>query len=106
MCWTVWAQRCVTTPAPPGTYSWLGRSSDAVKAGGILVSPAEVEERLLQHPDVVEAAVAAAAESGLEKLDAFIAPRPGRKADAESIIAWCREGLAAFKRPPRIRGDG
>ncbi|GBG40026.1 benzoate--CoA ligase [Mycobacterium montefiorense] len=83
-----------------GTYSWLGRSSDMLKAGGIWVSPAEVEERLLQHPDVVEAAVVGAAdESGLEKPVACVVPRPGRNADAESLGAWCREGLAAFKRP-------
>ncbi len=83
-----------------GTYTWLGRSSDMLKAGGIWVSPAEVEERLLQHPDVVEAAVVGAAdESGLEKPVACVVPRPGRNADAESLVAWCREGLAAFKRP-------
>lgn len=83
-----------------GTYSWLGRCSDMLKAGGIWVSPAEVEERLLQHPDVAEAAVVAAAdESGLEKPVACVVPRPGRKADADSLVAWCREGLAAFKRP-------
>ncbi|MCV7411455.1 benzoate--CoA ligase [Mycobacterium florentinum] len=83
-----------------GTYSWLGRSSDMLKAGGIWVSPAEVEERLLQHPDVIEAAVVAAADaSGLEKPIACVVPRPGHRADADSLVAWCREGLAAFKRP-------
>src|SRR5205085_5107245 len=40
-----------------GTYSCLGRYNDMLKAGGIWVSPAEVEQRLLEHPSVAEAAV-------------------------------------------------
>ena len=40
-----------------GYYTCLGRNSDMLKAGGIWVSPAEVESRLLEHPAVREAAV-------------------------------------------------
>jgi benzoate-CoA ligase len=83
-----------------GTYSCLGRSDDMLKAGGIWVSPAEVEQRLLEHPDVAEVAVVAAAdEVGLEKPVACVVPVAGRIVDPESLVAWCREGLAAFKRP-------
>jgi len=86
-----------------GTYSCLGRTGDMLKAGGIWVSPAEVEERLLQHPDVAEAVVVGAAdESGLEKPVACIVARPGGTVDAGALIGWCREGLAAFKRPRAI----
>ena len=40
-----------------GYYICLGRNSDMLKAGGIWVSPAEVESRLIEHPAVREAAV-------------------------------------------------
>ncbi|HKN98361.1 MAG TPA: benzoate-CoA ligase family protein [Pseudonocardiaceae bacterium] len=83
-----------------GTYSCLGRSDDMLKAGGIWVSPAEVEQRLLEHPDVAEVAVVAARdELGLDKPVACVVPVPGRTVDADALVAWCREGLAAFKRP-------
>jgi benzoate-CoA ligase family protein len=83
-----------------GTYSCLGRSDDMLKAGGIWVSPAEVEQRLLEHPDVAEVAVVAARDDvGLDKPVACVVPLAGRTVDPEALVAWCREGLAAFKRP-------
>jgi len=86
-----------------GTYSCLGRSDDMLKAGGIWVSPAEVEERLLAHPDVAEAAVVAAPDDvGLEKPVACVVPVAGHVIDAEKLTLWCRDGLAAFKRPRRV----
>ena len=86
-----------------GTYSCLGRSDDMLKAGGIWVSPAEVEERLLAHPDVAEAAVVAAPdEVGLDKPVACVVPVPGHVIDPDKLTAWCRDGLAAFKRPRAV----
>jgi benzoate-CoA ligase len=71
-----------------------------LKAGGIWVSPAEVEERLLAHPDVAEVAVVAAPdEVGLAKPVACVVPVPGHVIDPEALTTWCRDGLAAFKRP-------
>jgi acyl-coenzyme A synthetase/AMP-(fatty) acid ligase len=86
-----------------GTYSCLGRSNDMLKAGGIWVSPAEVEERLLEHPSVAEVAVVAAPDAdGLDKPVACVVPVAGAAVDADELIAWCREGLAAFKRPRAV----
>ncbi|HEY3610566.1 MAG TPA: benzoate-CoA ligase family protein [Pseudonocardiaceae bacterium] len=83
-----------------GTYSCLGRSDDMLKAGGIWVSPAEVEERLLAHPDVAEVAVVAAPdEVGIEKPIACVVAVPGHAIDPDALTVWCRDGLAAFKRP-------
>ncbi|HEX9338807.1 MAG TPA: benzoate-CoA ligase family protein, partial [Pseudonocardiaceae bacterium] len=83
-----------------GTYSCLGRSDDMLKAGGIWVSPTEVEERLLAHPDVAEAAVVAAPdEVGLEKPVACVVPVAGHEIDPAALTSWCRDGLASFKRP-------
>jgi benzoate-CoA ligase family protein len=88
-----------------GTYSCLGRSDDMLKAGGIWVSPAEVEERLLQHPSVAEVAVVAAPDGdGLDKPVACVVAAAGATVDPDELIAWCREGLAAFKRPRAVIG--
>jgi benzoate-CoA ligase family protein len=86
-----------------GTYTCLGRSNDMLKAGGIWVSPAEVEERLLQHPAVAEAAVVAAPDSdGIDKPVACVVPAEGQPVDSAALIQWCRDGLAAYKRPRAV----
>jgi benzoate-CoA ligase len=83
-----------------GTYTCLGRRNDMLKAGGIWVSPAEVEERLLEHRAVAEAAVVGVPDTdGLDRVVAYVVPVPGQHVDADALIQWCRDGLAAFKRP-------
>ena len=86
-----------------GTYTCLGRYGDMIKAGGIWVTPSEVEDRLLACPGVAEVAVVAAIDAdGLEKPVACVVPMPGEKLDADELIQWCRDGLAGFKRPRAI----
>ena len=86
-----------------GSYSYLGRSDDMIKAGGIWVSPTEVEARLLEHPDVVEVAVVGVPdEAGLDKPVAAVVVRPGASVGEDELVEFCRAGLAAFKRPRRV----
>ncbi|HWN31995.1 MAG TPA: benzoate-CoA ligase family protein [Pseudonocardia sp.] len=86
-----------------GTYSYLGRSDDMIKAGGIWVSPSEVEARLLEHPEVVEVAVVGVPdEAGLDKPVAAVVTRPGSAVREDDLVEFCRAGLAAFKRPRRV----
>ncbi len=86
-----------------GYFTCLGRNSDMLKAGGIWVSPAEVESRLLEHPAVGEVAVVGLADAdGLDKPVAVVVLGPAQLADEASLIAWCREGLAHFKAPRHI----
>jgi benzoate-CoA ligase family protein len=86
-----------------GSYTCLGRSGDVLKASGIWVSPAEVEDRLLAHPAVAETAVVAVPDAeGLEKPVACIVEAPGAEIDQDTLIRWCRDGLAAFKRPRAV----
>jgi benzoate-CoA ligase family protein len=87
--------------SPDGYYTCLGRSNDLLKAGGIWVSPTEVESRLLEHPHVQEAAVVGLAdEHGLDKPIACVVSRGD--VTAEELVQWCREGLASFKRPRHV----
>ncbi|WP_019876764.1 benzoate-CoA ligase family protein [Sporichthya polymorpha] len=86
-----------------GNYVCLGRSNDMIKAGGIWVSPAEVEACLLQHPSVAQAAVVAVPdEAGLDKPVACVVAAPGHTIDPDALIEACRAELAAFKRPRAI----
>ncbi|MFE2429289.1 benzoate-CoA ligase family protein [Streptomyces sp. NPDC059373] len=84
-----------------GYYTCLGRGDDLLKAGGIWVSPAEIEGRLLEHPAVTETAVVALTDaSGLDKPVACVVT--GAPVTADELIDWCRNGLAAFKRPRAV----
>jgi benzoate-CoA ligase family protein len=86
-----------------GYYTCLGRTNDMLKVSGIWMSPAEVEERLLEHPSVSYAAVVAAADGdGLQKPVAFVLLEPGHEATEDELIEFCREGLPSFKRPRRV----
>ncbi|MFG1943958.1 benzoate-CoA ligase family protein [Nonomuraea sp. NPDC048826] len=84
-----------------GYYSCLGRSGDMLKAGGIWVSPAEVEARLMTHPAVAQAVVVAATDGdGLEKPVAYVVVTAAVAED--ELIEFCKEGLPSFKRPRRV----
>jgi benzoate-CoA ligase family protein len=87
-----------------GYYTCLGRSGDMIKAGGIWVSPAELESRLLQHPGVAQVAVVGLVDAnGLETPVACVVRAPHRPPpDAAELVAFCRDGLAAFKRPRTV----
>lgn len=86
-----------------GSYTCLGRADDVLKVGGIWVSPAEVESRLLEHPSVAEAVVVGVPDAdGLDKPIAYVVAREGAVVDPDELVAFCREGLAAFKRPRAV----
>jgi acyl-coenzyme A synthetase/AMP-(fatty) acid ligase len=88
------------TRSADGYYTCLGRSNDMIKAGGIWVSPMEVEARLIAHPAVAECAVVGSRDAnGLEQVVACVVPAAGQKVDPEELISFCREALASFKRP-------
>jgi benzoate-CoA ligase family protein len=93
----------VYTRSADGYFTFLGRNNDMIKAGGIWVSPAEVEGVLVEHPDVLEAAVVGSRDArGLETTVAFVVPRSGHGIEQASIDAHCRKRMAAFKRPRRV----
>jgi acyl-coenzyme A synthetase/AMP-(fatty) acid ligase len=86
-----------------GFYTCLGRSDDVLKAGGLWVSPGEVEARLREHPDVEQAVVVAIPDSdGLDKPVACVVVAAGKQPTEDELIAFCRAGLSAFKRPRRV----
>ena len=84
-----------------------GRSDDMLKVGGLWVSPVEVENALVEHPSVLECAVAGREDHDrLVKPAAFIVVRQGIEpsaALAEELQAFVRERIAPYKRPRWVK---
>lgn len=90
--------------AENGALALAGRSKELIISGGSNIYPIEVEDVLLSHPDVVEAAVIGIPDPEWgEVVVAYIA---GPVADAgliERLDAYCVENMARFKRPKYYR---
>ncbi|NJN43552.1 MAG: AMP-binding protein [Anaerolineae bacterium] len=86
-----------------GYYTHAGRSDDMLKAGGIWVSPMEVEATLTKHPAVLQCAVIGKAdEADLIKPKAFVILKEGFTGSPDlemELIEFCRENMAGYKRP-------
>ena len=80
-----------------------GRKRERILRAGYSIFPSEIESVLLAHPEVAEAAVVGVPHPDLgEEVTAYVALRPGARADADALVAYCRDRLAAFKYPRRV----
>lgn len=90
-----------------GYYHFCGRTDDMMKVAGMWVSPGEVENALLGHPQVAEAAVVGAIDSnGLTRPTAFVVLRSGAVEGPElsrEIQEFVRERLPSYKCPQEVR---
>jgi len=86
---------------PEGRFVYCGRTDDMFKVSGIWVSPFEVEQALVEHPAVLEAAVVAHAdEKGLDKPKAFIVLKEGQDpAVADELKEFVKERIGMWKYP-------
>jgi long-chain acyl-CoA synthetase len=89
-------------------YLYLSdRRTDLIITGGVNVYPREVEEVLVEHPAVADAAVVGGPDPDLGKrVVAVVEPRPGFVADdqlAAELRAFCRGRLASYKCPREVR---
>lgn len=85
-----------------GYYHFCGRTDDMFKVGGRWVSPFEVEQALVSHPAVLEAAVVAKEDSeGLVKPKAFVVLKTGTGQDRlfEPLKAHVKSLIGAWKYP-------
>jgi fatty-acyl-CoA synthase len=84
-----------------GYYYIVGRLKDMYISGGENVYPAEVENCLAAHPDVLEAAVVGVADQRWGEVGyAYLLPRPGHSLPpVEQLDSWLRQRLAAYKLP-------
>ena len=79
------------------------RLGDVIVSGGENVLPTEVEEVLLRHPGVADAAAVGRADAEWqEAVTAVVVLRAGAGANAEELRAHCARTLAGYKVPKRI----
>jgi acyl-CoA synthetase (AMP-forming)/AMP-acid ligase II len=84
-----------------GRVSIIDRLKDIIKVRAWQVSPAEVEAALLEHPDIIDAAVVGVLlpdETG-DTPKAFLVRRPGASVQIEDILAYLPSRLARYKVP-------
>ena len=89
--------------APDGYYTLCGRRSDLIISGGFNIYPREIEEFLMEQPEVAEAAVAAAPDPVRGEIPvAYVVPAAGAPFDPAELERRCRDSLASFKVPRRF----
>ncbi|MFZ4687569.1 MAG: AMP-binding protein, partial [Hyphomonadaceae bacterium] len=81
----------------------VDRLKDVINTGGVLVASREVEDALLRHPAVSEAAVIALPDDVWgEAISAIVVLRQGKSASGEELVELARQSLASFKLPKRV----
>jgi acyl-CoA synthetase (AMP-forming)/AMP-acid ligase II len=79
------------------------RRRDMILRGGENIYPIEIENRLVEHPDIDDAAVIGVDHPELgQEPKAFVVPRSGATLTAADVRGWCAAALAAFKVPVAV----
>ena len=79
------------------------RIKDLIISGGENIYPAEIERVLAEHPSIQDVAVIGVPDERWGEVPkAVVVARPGATIDANEVVAWCRERIAAFKCPKTI----
>ncbi|MDJ1184246.1 benzoate-CoA ligase family protein [Roseofilum casamattae] len=87
-----------------GYFKFMGRKGDLFKANGRWISPLEIEEILLQHPDILEVAIVPESKGGeqLTRIIAHIGLKPERRTSEaleKNIYQFAKQNLPHFKVP-------
>jgi acyl-CoA synthetase (AMP-forming)/AMP-acid ligase II len=86
-----------------GCLRIVGRSKDMFIVGGFNAYPAEIEDALLHHRDVRQAAVIGIPDERLGEVGmAFVVLRPGASTSGDEIVSWSREQMANYKVPRQV----
>ncbi len=86
-----------------GHYAIVGRKKDMIITGGENVYPMEVENALLEHPAVAEAAVfGIPSERWGEEVRAVVFANAGTRVSGDELIAHCRNLIGGYKVPKAI----
>jgi len=81
----------------------LDRKKDMIISGGENIYPAEVEDCLLGHPSIADAAVIGMPdETWGEAVKAIVVLKKDEGLTQEDLIEWCRDKLARFKTPKNV----
>jgi HIP---CoA ligase len=79
------------------------RKKDMFIVGGFNAYPAEIENDLLRHEGIAQAAVVGVLDDRLGEVGvAYVVPRSGATVNPDQVIAWAREQMANYKVPRRV----
>ncbi|MEW1996883.1 AMP-binding protein [Streptomyces coelicoflavus] len=88
---------------PDGYFRYVARADDMIISSGYNIAGPEVEDALLRHPDVVEAAVVGRPDQRRgQVVVAHVVPREGAGRDADALREFLRAELAPYKCPREI----
>ncbi|MFC0698601.1 class I adenylate-forming enzyme family protein [Paraburkholderia humisilvae] len=94
----------LATQDPDGALHIVGRSKELIIRSGFNVYPAEVEQVLNAHPDVVQSAVIGRpASDGNEDVIAFVELVASAHVSPAQLVKWCGTRLAPYKRPAEVK---
>ena len=80
-----------------------GRGTDLIVRGGENIYPIEIENRLIEHPSIAEAAVIGVPDRVLgEEVKAVVVLSPGARLDLADVQSWVSQTLASFKVPAHL----
>jgi long-chain acyl-CoA synthetase len=87
-----------------GAIFIVDREKDLINTGGFKVFPAEIERVVAAHPAVAMVAVGSQPDEMKGEIPkAYVVLKSGAAADVESVLALCREQLAAYKVPRTVQ---
>ena len=94
----------IATRDEDGYFRIVDRKKDVIIVGGMNVWPREVEEVLLEHPLIRDAAVVGAPHPRLGEVPrAFVVPAPGATLTVEMVVEHCSANLAGHKVPRQVQ---
>jgi len=86
-----------------GVLMLESRMRDLILRGGENVYPIEIENRLVEHPDIAQACVVGVPHHQLgQEVAAVVVLQPGAGLDADGVRAWVAETLAGYKVPTHV----
>jgi acyl-CoA synthetase (AMP-forming)/AMP-acid ligase II len=87
-----------------GLLFLAGRRHDLIIRGGENIYPAEIENRLVEHPDIAEVAVVGVDHPTLgQEVKAFVVPARDRTLTEQDVRDWTGAALASFKVPAHVQ---
>ncbi|KUF08562.1 hypothetical protein AUL38_00155 [Leucobacter sp. G161] len=86
-----------------GHLKFTARLKDIIRSGGENLSPAEIENVLKRHPEILDAAVIGVPHPALtETVCAVVVKKEGAAIQSEDVVAYCGQYLAGFKKPRAV----
>ncbi len=93
----------IATMDEQGYFYIIDRKKDLIITAGFNVYPREIEEVLLQHPDILEAVIIGVPHATRgETIKCFLVPEAGANLTKADVIGFCRQKLAGYKVPKQL----